>query len=371
MKNPYPHWIQSVISYQLSVISKPANLPSSLHILFSLVDHFEPFGYPQPRKQNMLRLDQWLKDYPASVDGLRDSTGHPIRHTLFCAAEDYAPDYMDKIQSFCQQGHGEVEIHLHHRNDTQEGFRQKLTTFRDQLHNNHGLLGTDKNGNASYGFIHGNWALCNSRHDHDWCGVNEELSILKETGCYADFTFPSAPDSTQPKLINAIYHATDNPHGHGANTGIIASVNTPQPLQPKKNLTIITGPVTLNWHKRKYGILPRLENSDISASRPPTPQRADLWVKQNIHVIGQPNWIFIKVHTHGMVPPNTRTLFGDAMRQTHNHLQQQYNDGTNYSLHYVTAREMYNIISAAQAGKTGNPSNYRNYKIKWFQNSSN
>ena len=322
----------------------------------------------------MHRLDQWLKDYPVSVKGLLDSDNKPVRHSLFCAAEDYSPDYMNKLQSFCQQGHGEVEIHLHHRNDTQEGFRQKLETFRDQLHKNHKLLGTDKDGNPSYGFIHGNWALCNSRHDGDWCGVNEELSILKETGCYADFTFPSAPDSTQPKLVNTIYRAHDNPNGHGADTGTPLVSNSLQPnslqpnsLQPNNlqpnSLTIITGPLALNWHSRKYGFLPRIENSDISGSRPPTPQRADLWVKQNIHVEGQPNWVFVKVHTHGMVPSNTRTLFSDAMRQTHNHLQQQYNDGKHWALHYVTAREMYNIVAAAEEGKTGNPNLYRDHKI--------
>jgi hypothetical protein len=56
----------------------------------------------------------------------------------------------------------------------------------------------------AYGFVHGNWALCNSRPDGDWCGVNEELTVLAQTGCYADFTFPSAPSPTQPRMVNAV-----------------------------------------------------------------------------------------------------------------------------------------------------------------------
>jgi hypothetical protein len=33
------------------------------------------------------------------------------------------------------------------------------------------------------------------------------------------------------------------------------------------------------------------------------------------------------------------------------------------SLHYVTAREAYNIVKAAEDGKGGNPEAYRNYRI--------
>ena len=33
----------------------------------------------------------------------------------------------------------------------------------------------------------------------------------------------------------------------------------------------------------------------------------------------------------------------------------RYNDGTNYVLHYVSAREVYNIVKAAEAGKSGDP----------------
>src|SRR5438132_607974 len=77
-------------------------------------------------------------------------------------------------------------------------FRRKLVWFRDVLAQRHGLLARDRTtGALGYGFIHGNWALCNSRPDGRWCGVNNELEILRATGCYADFTMPSAPHPTQ------------------------------------------------------------------------------------------------------------------------------------------------------------------------------
>ena len=54
---------------------------------------------------------------------------------------------------------------------------------------------TGERSEVGYAFIHGNWSLCNSRPDGRYCGVNNELDVLRETGCYADFTLPSAPRS--------------------------------------------------------------------------------------------------------------------------------------------------------------------------------
>jgi hypothetical protein len=45
------------------------------------------------------------------------------------------------------------------------------------------------------------------------------------------------------------------------------------------------------------------------------------------------------------------------------HLGKRYNDGSEYVLHYVSAREMYNIIKAAESGASGDPGNYRNYVL--------
>ena len=78
---------------------------------------------------------------------------------------------------------------------------------------------------------------------------------------------------------------------------------------------------------------------------------------------GRPEWIFVKLHTHGCVPANSDVLLGDPICQMHRALQTHYNDGHNWQLHYVTAREMTNIILAAESGLSGNPGEYRDYRI--------
>ncbi len=57
------------------------------------------------------------------------------------------------------------------------------------------------------------------------------------------------------------------------------------------------------------------------------------------------------------------TLLDAPVDSMFEYLESRYNDGENYVLHYVSAREMYNIAKAAEAGETGNPHNYRDYEI--------
>jgi hypothetical protein len=52
------------------------------------------------------------------------------------------------------------------------------------------------------------------------------------------------------------------------------------------------------------------------------------------------------------------------MRSFHQQLTDGFNDGQNYRLHYVNAREMVNILHAAEDGKTGNPGDYREYRYR-------
>jgi hypothetical protein len=97
----------------------------------------------------------------------------------------------------------------------------------------------------------------------------------------------------------------------------------------------------------------------VTSARARHPQ----WVETGIHVEGRPEWIFVKVHTHGTQERDMDTLLGPAMGKAFSHLETQYNDGKNWKLHYVSAREMYNIAKAAEAGKTGDPNAYRDYLI--------
>ncbi len=330
------------------------------HIIFSFVDHYEPqWGKPNSLEIERSRVDRWCEEYPTMARKHKDANGIHPQHTFFYPEEEYRFEHLDKIATLCRDGFGEIEVHLHHDNDTSENLRASITQFCHVLHNDHGALSHHpETRKLMYGFIHGNWTLDNSGHDGKLCGVNDELIVLKETGCYADFTFPSAPHSTQPKTINSIYYAKDDPNQPKSHdTGVDVSVGG----SPWGDLMMVNGPLMLNWKKLKKGIFPQIENSDIRKGMEPTKDRVDLWVEANVHVKGKPEWVFIKVHTHGTQERDMDVLLGKPVDDMFSYLETKYNDGEHYQLHYVNSREMYNMIKAAEANETGSPHQFRDY----------
>lgn len=355
-------WIAAWLTHSgRQFVRRRRRAKSPRHVLFAFVDHFEPRWRNCTYEVEVARVDRWCKDYPRLCEGMVDADGVRPQHTFFYPEEEYRPEHLDALSHLCAAGYGEIEVHLHHDNDTDAGLREKLRHFTRVLHQKHGALSKDPaTGALRWAFIHGNWALDNSRPDGRWCGVNNEISILSEEGCYADFTFPSAPDATQPATVNAIYYATDDPtrprsHDRGARVRVGGS--------PKDELMIIQGPLGANWTSRKYGIFPRLENADVRFTQPPSPSRIDSWIRTGIGVVGRPEWIFVKIHTHGTQEPDMPILLGEPTRRMLAHLQGRYNDGVDYCLHYVSSREMYNIAKAAEAGRTGNPAEYRDFLL--------
>lgn len=330
-----------------------------IHVMFCFVDHFEPAWGKVDLATQRARVDRWCRDYRALAAGHRDADGRPPQHTFFYPEEEYLEEHLTKLADLCADGFGEIEIHLHHDNDTADNFKTTISRFNELLHERHGALPRDPvSGELRFGFIHGNWSLDNSRADGRWCGINNELILLRELGCYADFTLPSAPSDTQTRTINAIYYASDDPlRPKSHDTGVPVRVGG----QASGDLMIVQGPLGLNWRERKFGVIPRIENADVRRGCPPTPERVDQWVRTGIHVQGRREWVFVKVHTHGTQERDMDTLLGPSAHAMHEHLEARYNDGHQYVLHYVTAREVYNIIKAAEAGFSGDPDGYRDY----------
>ena len=340
-------------------VRRRAPVAGPVHVMFCFVDHFEPAWRGADLAAQRARVERWCRDYPAMARRHVDADGRPPQHTFFYPEEEYLPEHLDRISALCADGFGEIEVHLHHDNDTPANFRRTLDRFARVLHERHGALPRDPlDGRLRFGFIHGNWCLDNSRADGRWCGLDNELELLRELGCYADFTLPSAPSDTQTRTINSIYYATDDPlrprsHDHGTAVRVGGGA--------VGDLMIIQGPLGLSWSRRR--LLPRIENSDVRAACPPTPARVDAWVRAGIHVQGRPEWVFVKVHTHGTQEADMDTLLGGPVDAMHDYLEQAYNDGQRYVLHYVTARETYNIIKAAEDGRAGDPGRYRDYLL--------
>jgi hypothetical protein len=335
----------------------------AVHLLLCVADHYEPRRGGVDAQTAQARVDRWVEQYPRMFGGFGDSDGRPPRHTFFYPMEKYERAHLDALAGLCRAGFGEVEIHLHHEGETPEELREKLLQFKHTLSEGHGLLSRRKRtGAVAYGFIHGDWALDNSGPHGRHCGVNNELDLLRETGCYADFTLPSAPERAQTRKINSIYYAVDDPrrprsHDWGADAGARPA--------PDNGLLLIQGPLLLDWRRRKAGLLPRIENGCLQGNQPPTAERLGLWLKARVQVPTRPDWYFVKLHTHGAPPSNADVLLGEANLRFHQALADRAQADPNFYFHYVTAREMYNLVRAAEAGWTGPPAGALDFELEW------
>jgi hypothetical protein len=249
-----------------------------------------------------------------------------------------------------------VEFHYHHFNDTDDSARAKFQKAIAEFQQ-YGFLKTAR-GETRFAFIHGNWALDNSIPG--MCGANHELRILRDLGAFADYTFPAIWTAAQPALANAIYMANDDDRPKSYDRGEPVRVGR----EPSGDLMIIEGPLAIVRSPSAKRLFWDVEDGNIHSSIPVTPQRVDAWVKANVHVEGNPDWVFIKVHGHeATVQRDIDDMLSGSFERSLGYLESRYNDGTNYTLHYVTAREAYNLVRAAAAGKTGDPGQYLDYTI--------
>lgn len=338
--------------------------PSKTHLLFAFVDHFEPGNRKADPSRQIERVRAWTERYPEMAGRHRDADGVHPQHTFFFPPHYDTHDHLERIVDLCSRGFGEVEMHLHH--DHQSPWPDTETTLRNKLldcierFSRHGVFCLP-DGRKSYGFIHGDWALANSRKGGAFCGVNNETALLKETGCFADFTFPVSNES-QPWLTNTFFYGnsfSDRPKSYACQP-IPMAVGKPA---PSERLLLMQGIIGLRWKSRKAAHKPSIEQSNVDASDSPTPGRVDYWVNKWVHVSGRPEWVFIKVHTHGAREEDRDVLLGEGADRLFRYLEEAYDDGRRFVLHYVSAREMYNIARAAEAGKSGDPNLYRDFVV--------
>jgi hypothetical protein len=326
------------------------------HLLFALCDHFEPLhGEGTSLVTGLERVARWREQYPRLAKRFRDASGRHPRHSFFFPGEQYDPTLIEPIAEMVQMGLGEVEVHLHHESDTRQSLRSSLEKTVGALAT-HGVV-PQYRGKPAWAFIHGNWCLANARRDGQMCGVDDEIPLLYELGCYADFTFPAARDESQPGIVNAIYY----PRGDVARRRAYEDAERVRVGSPRlERLLLIQGPLAIS--RRPGSVRVRIDGGSLDWSDPPTAERLRTWVRQGISVEGRPDWVFVKVHTHGAIERNADVLLGEAMVRFHEALA-EYNDGRRWKLHYLSAREMYNLARAAMDGQTGSPDQLLDYEV--------
>lgn len=348
----YPFW-------RAGEIASRQNDSQQAHVIFVVANHFEPgLGDIALRRQ-----EKWCELARATGEAVRDHDGTPFRHTNFFPAEQYERPLLDMLADLQRDGYGEVEIHLHHgvdHPDTAANTRFMLENFRDVLAYEHKCLSRElADAMPKYGFVHGNWALANSAGGR-FCGVDDEMQILADTGCYADFTLPSVPFQSQVPRVNAIYQsgnplAEAKPHRGGPSVKVGGELELP---------VIFTGPLVFDWSRRVHGLpVPRVDDGALAHNYPLTLDRFHRWRRARISVAGKPNWIFVKLFSHAFFEADQDAMIGEQMKRFMNEVL-DYSERENIKVHFATAREAFNMVAAAVEGQRGEPGEFRDHKLR-------
>jgi len=326
-------------------------------IIFVVVDHWEPGG-------NTDIVNQWMTEYTAIADKHFDADSVKLQHTWYYPIESFRGFEVDSLVKLCRESYGDVEVHLHHFNDSSESLRILFSDGLDSLQAHGALISPDSQ--THFSFIHGNWALDNSdiRSDLNPCGVNDEISILLEFGCYSDCTFPAMGHPSQPSMVNKIYYAKDDPlkpksHDKGIRSKVGLETGPDQ-------LMLIEGPMMIDWKDWRFKTHPTFDDGNLYWEIPSSLHRFEVWLKAFVHVEGRPEWIFVRPFTHGAYLKNGGDInvLGENLDKMLTEMEKSYNDGEKYRLHYMTTREAYNCVKAAEKGLDGNPNKYRDFIIK-------
>ena len=315
------------------------------HVFLLFVDHFEPL-------YDAARVARWADRYRSLARGHADASGRAPQHTWFYPGEQKSEDILRILSGLTADGLGEVEMHFHHREETPEALRQGLAEAIADFQR-FGFLKT-VDGATRFAFIHGNGSLDDSEGS-PMCGVRTELRVLRELGCFGDFTFPTLFHDSQPPFVNSIYAARDDDDAK--------SYRRRRPLTDLRrgaaDLMIFQGPLIFAPSLNARRLFLDLDDGDIHEAIPASPRRVDRWIRANVHVAPRPDWLFVKVFAHGVSSDGEmEATVGPTMDQALSYLERRYNDGSQYVLHYVTAREAYNLALAAAEGATGHPRQY-------------
>ena len=168
------------------------------------------------------------------------------------------------------------------------------------------------------------------------------------------------PDVSQERTVNSIYYAVDDP----VSAEIARPRNTCRGRPPPSSRRIIDGagtararlvpPEIRRASRRRVGNPGQLRGTSARRRAFPAVGRPSVTVE------GRPDWIFVKVHT-----TVRRTQRRRAARATHaavSHLDVESAPATRHAVFTTSrAREMANIVHAAEEGASGDPHPYRDY----------
>ena len=219
------------------------------HIIYMHADHFEPGACPIDICNERLKI--WTNDlkklkikpslfvFPSFLMDYRDEK-------IITRPSSLTPTIIKYLKPMENNG-ADINLHIHHERWTTSSVttepwitlldkkkvtdEQMLITHIIDVKKAFEDVGIDM---TSWGFVHGMWGL--NASDTRICNIENEIIILKEHGCFGDFTFPAGRPRCTPDM-SGIFSVPDKIGKKIYNTGFPLKKGRNR-LQEQKNFLI-------------------------------------------------------------------------------------------------------------------------------------
>jgi hypothetical protein len=291
-----------------------------------------------------------------SLDSVRlihsDNFSSIPKLTLACPVLDWADSSVNEIAHICAQGLGEVELLFRAREFDQGSISSCLVTASEKL-----LLNARHSPGARTSRFCILWDASIFGDSRLTSPSAALVELLRDIGCLVDLSHPDNGCTFQPKPLNSIYtvaHYPPVPRPYNCPSYVAANE------LPSGYLYVVDGPLDVVWNPRNGELLPRVVTGRIEAGDCPTHNDVSSWCDAGIHVTGRPGWIFVKLILE--TGANSQDVI-ESLDCVFSACGSLFGNGSDSGVIFATAREMYNIVRAAEAGKNGSAAEYRDYLI--------
>jgi hypothetical protein len=293
---------------------------TAVHILVMIANQLDlSSGNPSPDEVER-RLSAWERRYPESINRHYDADGARPRHTWFLSPEEHDEQRLLRLSRMCFNRLGEIEA-----SDMPRG-------------------------------MPGDYYFTKART----CGAHEYFDVSKKSVVPAYVMMRNGQERV-PLFPGCFAEVRFLEHEHSS--AILTSALA-------EGKTFFSFPVIngVNWFEPRNIVYPDHEAGEITPRAMPGRLRSIWWVHNGSRVEKNTQWVFVVVAVRGADPGAAELMLGKSAQHLYNSFENLYNDGNRFCTHYVTAREMANIASAAVAGKIGNPHMYRDWVVPPYVN---
>lgn len=322
------------------------------HVLIALCNRLSSVA-SEADKSAMVR--RWIGESARLREEFPAAQAFSLKHTFSLPPEEASAAWAPELAALCRVAGCEIELAPPRDAKSAAGLRrERIEAGKERLAQS-GWLGRDRSGAARFCFVH-------RAEGSSAFGLGDQAGMLRDAGCAASFPFDLKPGVVPEEFENSLVYFLES-EAAGPRQGL-RRVRAERETRgaDRTGLLVAPPPFCPEAGRKTFGFKPEIDQGEIGAAALPTADRLHRWLDCRLTVEARPNWLFVVLHTDGFSPENASMLFGEPMRDFHRKLRSIAARDRTLCLHGVTARELVNILHAAEAGHSGNPLQFCDFR---------